>query len=703
MNKKEKQEMIAFLKENSELLTQAEIAEKFKLSLPSVSKILKKNNLPFKSKKKLINIDSVVCHYENGKTVKWISSKTKSSPSTISQILQEAGYKTSNKLNLDDNKIIQLYLEGVNTVELAKMFNSTPGTIGARLKKHGITMRKGGQKSNANFDLIDSKKKIEDLISQGLNIKEMVEKVGCSPTYMNKQMKKFDVKFDITSSRIGKETHSKLLDKEYMFQKYIVEDLSSRDLAALLGTESGTVLKFLKQHDIKPKNFSLPKEVKDRIESKIWLNDQYILQQKSAREIAKTLGTTHSIVISHLEEAGIPLRKNINKISDLSWKLLNSKKYLQREYVDKKKNIKTIADELSVTTFRVTTSLNAFNIPIRTHSETMLGDKTLKILDDKEKLKALISDEHVKTVAKKLGVDAKTIINYLNKHNIDYLPRSGSSGEKELSDYLKSINISHEKGVRSLIPPQEVDIYIPSHNIAIEYNGLYWHSEKHRNKNYHYEKWKTCNNAGIQLIQIWEDEWMNKPEIIKNMLAHKLGVSTQKRVYGRKTDILVLSFKESSQFLNKNHIQGEASGSLYLGLGIDDELVAAIVFKQRSEDKWELVRYATNSNVIGGFSKLLKYFEGVIHPNKITTFADLCVSDGGLYKDNGFIMDKLLKPDYSYFVGGVREHKFGYRLKRFENDPDLIWEDGLSERELAELNGLLRVYDAGKQRWVKTF
>lgn len=104
---------------------------------------------------------------------------------------------------------------------------------------------------------------------------------------------------------------------------------------------------------------------------------------------------------------------------------------------------------------------------------------------------------------------------------------------------------------------------------------------------------------------------------------------------------------------------------------------------------------------LGGFTKLLTYAEREYTPSRFITFADHCISDGGLYEGNGFVVDKTLPPDYMYVVGDRREHKFDYRLKRFRNDPDLKYVEGLTERELAALNGLVRVWDAGKTRFVR--
>lgn len=261
---------------------------------------------------------------------------------------------------------------------------------------------------------------------------------------------------------------------------------------------------------------------------------------------------------------------------------------------------------------------------------------------------------------------------------------------------------------KKIIKPKELDIYIPSKKIAIEFNGVYWHSEAQgKDKDYHRNKWLSCKDKGVQLIQVWEDEWTRNPEQIKRMLAHKLGVSAERKVFARRTTVVPVIKTEVEKFLSENHIQGFASGSYYLGLRekASNELTAVLVLKKEAGTNGRvlnIVRYATSANVVGGFTKLLSDAEKTYKPESFITFADHGVSDGGLYENNGFIADKELAPDYMYVVGGERKHKFGYRLKRFESNPDLLWEQGLTERELAKLNGLERIWDAGKTRYRKT-
>ena len=188
------------------------------------------------------------------------------------------------------------------------------------------------------------------------------------------------------------------------------------------------------------------------------------------------------------------------------------------------------------------------------------------------------------------------------------------------------------------------------------------------------------------------------------MISVKAGVYNGDKVFARKTTIHKITAKETEIFLKANHIQEFASGSIYVGLKDGkNKLVAAMVLRKAPNNDKNLIltRYATNMSVVGGFTKLLKYVEKEFLPKIITTFSDNTVSDGSLYENNGFIADLSLRPNYMYVVNGIRKHKFGYRLKGFKNDPDLLWNESMSERELAILNNIPRIWDAGKTRWIK--
>lgn len=279
-----------------------------------------------------------------------------------------------------------------------------------------------------------------------------------------------------------------------------------------------------------------------------------------------------------------------------------------------------------------------------------------------------------------------------------------SKGEKEIRSFLDTLNIKYLTNSREVIKNQEIDIFIPENNIAIEFNGIYWHSEKAgKTKTYHYDKWLQCQKQGIQLIQIWEDNWSQNPQIVKRMLMHKLHLSKQEKTSGRKTAVKVVSSSQAKIFMQENHIQGFASGSYYLGLEAKETktLVALIILRKEKGNSLNIIRYATRDIVTGGFTKLIKYAETTYHPDQFFTFSDNMVSNGLLYANNEFKPELELKPDYMYVSGNKRQHKFNYRISSFRSNPNLQYQEGLTEKELAQLNGLFRVWDAGKTRWVK--
>lgn len=293
-----------------------------------------------------------------------------------------------------------------------------------------------------------------------------------------------------------------------------------------------------------------------------------------------------------------------------------------------------------------------------------------------------------------------------------------SSAEKEIVELLVNLGERVVSNNRSLLGKNEIDIYLPERNIAIEFNGLYWHSlgMNGKTKNYHYDKYKKCSDLNIQLIQIWEDDWRDKKLIVIRSLLNKISITDEEliqkvipnlvmrnKVYARKTFVNQTSNDIARVFLNENHIQGFVSGTHYLSLkNENDENVAMMVLKKISGNNFEISRYATDRNVVGGFSKLLKYAERYFDVQTFVTFSDNCISDGSLYKNNGFIVDKIIAPDYKYLVKGKREHKFSYRIKRFKNDNTLLYKEGMTEFELATMNKIRRIYDAGKIRWVKS-
>lgn len=275
-----------------------------------------------------------------------------------------------------------------------------------------------------------------------------------------------------------------------------------------------------------------------------------------------------------------------------------------------------------------------------------------------------------------------------------------SKAEKSLHDFVASLGIQFETSNRTVLKGKEIDLWIPAHNVGIEFNGTYWHREKHRGKDLHHNKYLAAQKAGIQLIQIWEDDWNQKPELIKSILKQKLGVA--EKVLAEETDVIPVTTNQAEEFLSENHLQGSASGKYYLGLvskGDIETLRAVMVLEEEPGNILNIIRYATSANVVDGFTKLLSHATKSFKPDSFTVIADNCEANAELYENNGFIVEEVLPPDYLYVVRNERKDRANYPLERFRGDPKLLWEEGLTEMELADLNGLDRIWDAGKTRY----
>ena len=305
-------------------------------------------------------------------------------------------------------------------------------------------------------------------------------------------------------------------------------------------------------------------------------------------------------------------------------------------------------------------------------------------------------------IALLLGLkDEKSVSKKLIQFDIPILihNQKRSIGETQLCDFLIENNIKIETNNRDIIHPKELDIYIPEHQFAIEYCGLYWHSDIHKTNNYHKHKLDLCNQQGIRLITIFEDEWNNNQELVKSKILTILGKNNQSTIFARKCKIVHVSSKNKTKFFDRYHIQGSGPGSISIGLEHNNKLVACMSFIKQKDNIYVLNRYATSNSIPGGFSKLLSHFKKNNEWNQVVSFADLRWSEGSVYDNNGFVLDKKILPDYSYIMNGQRFHKFGFRRKFLEKKLPKF-DPNLSERQNCDNAGLLRIWDCGKLRYI---
>ena len=315
-----------------------------------------------------------------------------------------------------------------------------------------------------------------------------------------------------------------------------------------------------------------------------------------------------------------------------------------------------------------------------------------------------INKQPITNMAIELKVDTTTIVSYLKQHNLQVQYYNNSYPERYLCNLLEEYNIKYISNSRSIIPPLELDIYLPDYNLAIEYCGLYWHSTAHNRitPNYHKQKLIACNNKGIRLITIFEDEWVHNQQLVERKLLTILHKLDNDKVFARKCKIVDVDNKTKSQFFNQYHIQGDGPGSINIGLEYNNELVACMTFIKQQNNVFILNRYATNKQVVGGFSKLLSYFKKNYQWNQVISFADLRWSTGNMYEVNGFQLEKILPVDYYYvdMKNLKRIHKFNFRHKNLPNILGEGYDPNLSETQNTHNNGWYRIYNCGLLRYV---
>lgn len=300
------------------------------------------------------------------------------------------------------------------------------------------------------------------------------------------------------------------------------------------------------------------------------------------------------------------------------------------------------------------------------------------------------------------------LVNQMKIINSEMVHNFSSKAEHEIIDSIKSFGVECGKN-RKILNGKELDIFIPSHNLAIEYNGNLWHSENYgKDKKYHLNKLDECNKKGVKLVQIFEDEYMLHKDIVLSKLKHLLKLDYElKKMQGRKCYVEVIDKAIGDDFFEKNHIQGTTNCSIMFGAFYKDELIAVMSFLNENDGNWNLVRYASRIDVRcqGIASKLFTAFVREYNPRYIRSFADRRWTVDGtdnLYTKLGFRLEQCTKPNYTYYNSKVdrykRFHKFGFKKEVLINKYG--FNQGMSELEMARELGYDRIWDCGLFKYV---
>lgn len=331
----------------------------------------------------------------------------------------------------------------------------------------------------------------------------------------------------------------------------------------------------------------------------------------------------------------------------------------------------------------------------------------------------------VSQLCQMLGVTDTPVYEILLQHNASELvEHTYSSMESQVYEFLKSLdsNLLIVRNDRTVIKPLELDLYLPNYNVAIECNPTITHNSSCTNPwgkaplsyKYHADKSAKAAEAGILLFHIFGYEWNTRPEVIKSMLRNLIGKTTD-RVYARNTYVCEVSDFVCKRFLDENHRQGATTSKIRLGLKMkgSDKLVSVMTFSKvrktmgdssNSTAMWELSRFCNkvDTSVVGGASKLFKYF--ISHfEDDIVSFSDKAHTTGKMYEILGFHKVSESAPNYVWVNLKTDEYYSRVscqksKLPKLLKEPNLGIKN-LTERQIMESHGYVRVYDCGVIRW----
>lgn len=420
------------------------------------------------------------------------------------------------------------------------------------------------------------------------------------------------------------------------------------------------------------------------------------------------------------------IQEFVNKVKSTKLKLYGDETYTNSEKCAETWNSKSEAELKEIEEKRKHTNLEVYGVEFISQNEKIKEKLKLKNINklNYARNKNLIPIDEVMNkfrkcnatiinVIKRLNIEIITFDSdnryYIDINNINILKEyfnitkmcSMSYSEKEILTFIKSI---YDKEIvensRKIIPPKELDIYIPNKNLAIEFNGLHWHDERSIDKNYHLTKTKLCDEKGIDLIQIFEDDWSEHKNIIKSIISDKLGIYN--KIYtSLECECRIINFESNSElvknFFNENHLCGYFPCEKFIGLFEDDKLLMCVGFDKNGE----ILRFATKLNVLinDGFSKIILFAKKKLKFNTITFVVDKSYFNKNFFLNCGFKIVKYNEPKCYYNFNKKRIFAENYNnddIKKLYNDGKLkYFDESKSIKENMKENKIYCIYDCG--------
>lgn len=449
---------------------------------------------------------------------------------------------------------------------------------------------------------------------------------------------------------------------------------------------------------------------KEKLSNRDWLQEMHCSQLYSIIELSTLLQCTpasiakaiktHDLIVpsqQQLRQASLRRKYGIENVSQLK----DVKTKVSKRLKDRSQELKHQRESTSLQKYGTRNAGHLFaGKNKRQGRNNHITEQQWELLENPEWLRYQHHDlqRSILSISKDIGVWDTTVASKLDFYGIEKKRFFSSEGEKQLADFIKSVY----NGVllqRDNSLGFEIDIFLPEKNLAIEYCGLYYHSEQMgKTKYYHHHKWLRCKQQGIQLLTIFEDEWLFSRQIVESSLLSKLGLLINS-IYAR--DTTIVSNVLTTNFIQNNHIQGSSKAKYHYALQYGSEIVAAMQV-QDTTNGLLISRYCSSARVVGGFGKLFAHLRKLFPTKNIYTFADHRWSDGNLYIKHQPDEIVILDPDYCYAGPGCnnkRVHKFNFRHKHLRTRLK-SYNPTLTEVQNCNNNGMWRIWDCGKTKYI---
>lgn len=444
------------------------------------------------------------------------------------------------------------------------------------------------------------------------------------------------------------------------------------------------------------------------------LHNLYVIESKSISSIAKLFNTSNPVVRNWLDSYNIK-RRSHHQACLISTQNKIKPPPPKNELLDlyTQLSLKALQEHYSVSQSTIYQWLAHYNIPLRnlSHSVKLAKASFIESINiDKLQLEEIIrSSNRLSEAVEKTGYSRTTFHKLLTYYNIE-TPTFNffrSKTEQLIFDYCRDLrsDLNWINNDRSIINPYELDIVCPDLKLAIEYCGIYWHSDWSGGKNssYHKKKLELCLNAGYKLITIFETDDLQK---VFNHIRYKLAKS--ERIYARTCKVKEVTSNEASKFNSLYHMQGSRGASIHLGLYHKNELVQLLSMGKSRYNKnyeWECIRLTSAKSIVGGASKLFKHFIDIYNPTSIITYSDRRFGEGNVYLSCGFNFVGSTNPGY-FYTGSPLSWQLESRQKYQKHKlKDMVehYDDNLTETELMKLNNYDRIWDCGHNTysWTK--